>query len=88
MGGVRAKVYRVAHSDDRGSGEFAQLSGAPADRSLIDLYADTGIEFIGLSDTRPDDTFEIAAGYAHVSRHAQALDVDCRAFAQPNWPNA
>lgn len=54
MGGVRAKVYRVAHSDDRGSGEFAQLSGAPADRSLIDLYADTGIEFIGLSDTRPD----------------------------------
>ena len=30
------------------------MPGAPADRNLVDLYADAGIEFIGLSDKRPD----------------------------------
>jgi porin len=29
---------------------FGRVSGAPADRNLIDLYADAGLEFIGLSD--------------------------------------
>lgn len=80
------KIYRVAHGDDRGIGVFARVSGAPADRNLIDLYADAGIEFIGLNDSRPDDKFGLAAGYAHVSRRARALDTDYRAFVNPNWP--
>lgn len=80
------QIYRVPHEDDRGIGVFGRLSGAPADRNLIDLYADTGIEFIGLSDKRPDDKFGIAAGYAHVSKRAQALDADYRALINPNWP--
>ena len=80
------KLYRVPHSDDRGIGVFARVSGAPADRNLIDLYADAGIEFIGLSDARTDDKFGIAAGYAHVSSRAQALDADYRALVNPNWP--
>ena len=54
---------------------------------LVDLYADAGIEFIGLSEKRrPDDKFGIAAGYAHVSKRAQVLDADYRAFVRPNWP--
>lgn len=80
------KIYRVPKSDDRGIGIFTRVSGAPADRNLIDLYADGGIEFIGLSDQRPDDKFGIAAGYAHVSKSAQALDADYRALVNPNWP--
>ncbi|WLA87061.1 MULTISPECIES: carbohydrate porin [Bradyrhizobium] len=80
------KIYRVPKSDDRGIGIFTRVSGAPADRNLIDLYADSGIEFIGLSDQRPDDKFGIAAGYAHVSKRAQALDADYRALVNPNWP--
>jgi porin len=80
------KLYRVPKSDDRGIGFFTRVSGAPADRNLIDLYADTGIEFVGLSDARPDDKFGIAAGYAHVSKRAQALDADYRALVNPNWP--
>lgn len=80
------QIYRVPKSDDRGIGLFTRVSGAPADRNLIDLYADTGIEFIGLSDRRPDDKFGITAGYAHVSNRAQALDVDYRMFVDPNWP--
>ncbi|MBR0881259.1 porin [Bradyrhizobium japonicum] len=80
------QIYRVPKSDDRGIGVFARVSGAPADRNLIDLYADAGLEFIGLSEKRPDDKFGIAAGYAHVSKRAQALDLDYRAFAGPAWP--
>ncbi|WP_439400029.1 carbohydrate porin (plasmid) [Bradyrhizobium sp. PMVTL-01] len=48
--------------------------------------ANAGLEFIGLSDKRPDDKFGIAAGYAHVSKRAQALDFDYRALAGPAWP--
>ncbi|MCD9824429.1 porin [Bradyrhizobium japonicum] len=80
------KLYRVPKSDDRGIGIFARVSGAPADRNLIDRYADAGIEFIGLDDRRPDDKFGIAAGYAHVSKRAQALDADYRTFVDPTWP--
>ena len=80
------QLYRVPKSDDRGIGVFARVSGAPADRNLIDLYADAGLEFIGLSDKRPDDKFGIAAGYAHISKLAQALDFDYRALAGPAWP--
>lgn len=80
------QIYRVPHSDDRGIGIFVRASGAPADRNLIDLYTDAGIEVVGLDERRPDDKFGIAAGYAHVSKRAQALDADYRALVAPDWP--
>jgi porin len=80
------KLYRVGHDDDRGIGIFARVSSSPSDRNLIDLYADGGIEFIGLSDIRPKDKFGIAAGYARVSSRAHALDVDFQQSMGPGWP--
>ena len=80
------KIYRVGHDDDRGIGIFARVSSSPSDRNLIDLYADGGIEFIGLSDSRPKDKFGIAAGYARVSSRARALDVDYQQIDGPGWP--
>lgn len=80
------QIYRMPNSDDRGIGIFARVSGAPADRNLVDVYADGGVEFIGLSNARPDDKFGIAAGYAHVSKRAQALDADYSRFVDPRWP--
>ncbi|MGY3428509.1 porin [Bradyrhizobium sp. F1.13.4] len=80
------QIYRVPRSDDRGIGVFARAAIGPADRNLIDLYADAGVEFIGLRDGRPDDKFGIAAGYAHISKRAQALDADYQAFVNPQWP--
>jgi porin len=80
------QIYRVPNSDDRGIGIFGRVSGAPADRNLIDLYADAGVEFIGLYDERPDDKFGIAAGYAHISKRTQQLDADYRTFANAFWP--
>lgn len=83
---VEQQLYRVPKSDDRGIGVFGRVSSSPTDSSLIDLYADAGVEFIGLSEARPNDKFGVAAGYAHVSRHAQALDADLRALMGPSWP--
>ena len=80
------QLYRVPNSDDRGIGIFGRISGAPADRNLIDLYADAGLEFRGLSQTRPDDKFGIAVGYAHISKGAQQLDNDYRNFVSSTWP--
>jgi porin len=80
------KIYRVGKDDDRGIGIFARVASSPPDRNVIDLYADGGIEFIGLSDQRPKDKFGIAAGYAHVSNRARALDVDFLKLTGPNWP--
>jgi len=80
------QLYRVPQSDDRGIGVFGRVSSSPTDSSLIDLYADAGIEFIGLNEARPNDKFGIAAGYAHVSRRAQALDADFRALMGLSWP--
>jgi porin len=80
------QLYRVPHSDDRGIGVFARVSSTQPDRNLIDLYADGGIELIGLSDKRPNDKFGMAVGYAHVSSHARALDADFQQFMGSSWP--
>ncbi len=80
------KLYRVGKDPDRGIGIFARVSFSPSDRNLIDLYADGGIEFVGLSDQRPKDKFGIAVGYAHVSSRAQALDADFQQLMGPGWP--
>jgi porin len=80
------KLYRVGKDADRGIGIFARASYSPPDRNLIDLYADAGIELVGLSDQRPHDKFGVAAGYARVSPWARALDVDFQQIYGPSWP--
>jgi len=83
---IEQKLLRVANSDDRGVGIFARISSSPSDRNLIDLYTDGGVEFIGLSDRRPNDKFGLAIGYAHVSSRARALDIDFQQFVGAGWP--
>jgi porin len=84
---IEQKVYAVPKSKDRGVGVFMRTSASPSDRNLIDLYTDAGIDFIGFFDQRQNDKFGVAVGYAHVSKHAQALDRDYAFFmAQPDWP--
>jgi porin len=83
---LEQKVYRVGNEDDRGIGIFARVSSSPSDRNLIDRYADGGVELIGLSDERPKDKFGVAAGYAHVSSRARALDADFQQLMGQGWP--
>jgi porin len=80
------KLYRVGNDDDRGIGVFARASYSPPGRNLIDIYADGGLELVGLTDVRPHDKFGIAAAYAHVSPRAQALDRDFQSIYGPRWP--
>ena len=80
------KLHRVGTDDDRGIGVFGRGSYSPPDRNLIDIYADGGFEFVGLSDERPHDKFGVAAAYAHVSRRAQALDRDFQFIYGAGWP--
>ena len=56
------KLYRVGDDDDRGIGIFARASYSPPDRNLIDLYADAGIEFVGLSDQPAEGQVRHRAG--------------------------
>jgi porin len=84
---VEQKIYSVPKSKDRGVGVFMRTSASPSDRNLIDFYTDAGIDFIGFFDQRQNDKFGVAVGYAHVSKHAQALDRDFASFmGQPDWP--
>jgi porin len=85
-GVIEQQVYRVAGSDGRGIGIYGRLSTSPSDRNLIDLYADSGFELIGLSEQRPNDKFGVALGYARVSSRARALDADFRQLNGGNWP--
>lgn len=80
------KLYRVGSDSDRGIGIFARATYSPPDRNLIDVYADAGLEFIGLSDQRPKDKFGVAAAYAHVSPRVRALDGDYQQMFGPAWP--
>jgi porin len=80
------KLYRVGSDDDRGIGVFARATYSPPDRNLVDIYADAGVEFIGLSDGRPKDKFGIAAAYAHISPRTQALDGDYQQAFGSGWP--
>lgn len=80
------KLYRVKDDDDRGIGIFARATYSPSDRNLISLYADGGIELIGLNDRRPHDKFGLAAGYARVSSAARALDGDFQRLYGAAWP--
>jgi porin len=80
------KLYRVGDDADRGIGVFLRASYSPPDRNIVDLYADAGVEFTGLSDRRSKDKFGIAVAYARVSPSARALDVDFQQLAGPAWP--
>jgi porin len=80
------KLLRINGDPDRGIGIFLRGSYSPPNRNLVDLYADGGLEFIGVADARPKDKFGLAVAYAHVSPRALALDQDFQSLFGPSWP--
>jgi porin len=77
---------RPGDDPKKGIGVFARAMAAPSDRNLIDLYADAGVNFIGLWDRRPDDTFGVAAAYSRISPAASRRDADAAFFTPPPLP--
>jgi porin len=80
-------IWRLPGDDPKkGIGVFARAMAAPSDRNLIDLYADTGINFTGMWDLRPDDSFGAAAAYSRISPAASGRDADAAFFTSPPLP--
>jgi porin len=75
-------------SDDpkKGIGGFARIAASPSDRNLMNFYADAGVNFIGMWQQRPDDTFGCAAAFSRLSPSVSALDRDTAFFAGEALP--
>ena len=69
-------IYREAADRMQGASVFLRLAGAPADRNLVDLYADAGIAYQGLFAGRPDDTIGLSLAHSRISQRAIDLDRD------------
>ncbi|MGH7784445.1 MAG: carbohydrate porin, partial [Candidatus Binatia bacterium] len=79
--GVVDQMLWRSQGDDpnKGVGAFARVALSPSNRNLINVYADSGVNFMGLWDQRPDDSFDLAASFSRLSPALTALDRD-RAF--------
>jgi porin len=73
-GVIDQMLWRVPGSADRGLSFFMRGVAAPADRNLIDLYADGGFTFRGLIERRANDTTGLAFAFGRISPQASALD--------------
>jgi porin len=86
-GVIDQMIWRLPGDDPKkGVGVFARASAAPSDRNLIDLYADAGVNFIGLWDMRPNDSFGAAASYSHISPRVSERDADAAFFTSAALP--
>ncbi|HZL59255.1 MAG TPA: carbohydrate porin [Stellaceae bacterium] len=70
----------------RSLGVFGRIMGAPADRNLIDMSLNAGVNLKAPLPGRDDDTFGIGYGLAKVSGRAGALDQDRAAFTGTAYP--
>ncbi|HEV2678367.1 MAG TPA: carbohydrate porin [Aliidongia sp.] len=69
-------LWRRPDTDDQGLSLFVRLMGAPADRNLMDLYADGGLNFKGPFAGRDGDLIGLACAYGRISADASRLDAD------------
>jgi porin len=57
-------LWRLSGDDPRkGVGAFVRAFVGPADRNLINFSADAGLNFMGLWEKRPNDSFGLAAAF-------------------------
>lgn len=79
-------LARAIAGSDKGIGFFARASVAPSDRNLVDLYLDGGLQFSGVTPSRPNDTFGMALEYIRISDVAQQYDRDVQFFSNLGVP--
>ena len=83
-GAIDQMLWRLPGDDPKkGVGAFARASWSPTDRNLIDLYAEAGVNFMGLWDKRPDDNFGLAASFSQLSPGLRELDLEKAFFKKP-----
>lgn len=79
-------LMRAIAGSDKGIGFFARASVAPSDRNLVDLYLDGGLQFSGVTPSRPNDIFGITLEYMKISDVAQQYDRDVQYFTNLDVP--
>ncbi len=83
-GVVEQMLYRVPGSEIESLSGFVRVfAGSPADRNLINFYADAGLVYTGLIPGRPEDKIGIAAAFAKISDRARARDRDTAFLRTP-----
>ncbi|MCI0466379.1 MAG: carbohydrate porin [Beijerinckiaceae bacterium] len=72
-----------APGDDpwKGIGFFVLAMVSPQDRNLISLEIQAGVNFMGILDARPNDTFGVAFDYSRVSPSVSASDQAAALFS-------
>jgi porin len=73
-------VWRKPGAKDQGIALFGLIMGAPDDRNPEDFYAEGGFNWKGLFESRPQDTFGLAFGYAQTSASLQRFGEESIAF--------
>lgn len=86
-GVIDQMLWRLPGDDPKkGVGAFARATFSPSDRNLIDLYAEAGVNFMGLWDKRPDDRFGLAASFSQLSPSVRELDLEKAFFEKTALP--
>ena len=67
---IDQQIFRKGSKADAGIYAFARVAASPSNRNLVDFYADAGLNFQGMIEKRPNDSFGIAAAFAKISSHA------------------
>ncbi|PNE10374.1 MAG: carbohydrate porin [Beijerinckiaceae bacterium] len=86
-GVIDQMLWRLPGDDPKkGVGAFARATFSPSDRNLIDLYAEAGVNFMGLWDKRPDDRFGLAESFSQLSPSLRELDLEKAFFEKTALP--
>jgi len=73
---VDQMIYRVPGDEAKGIAVFGRVIGAPADRNLVNFYAEAGVTFSGMVPGRADDVLGIGFAYTGISNDASGFDQD------------
>lgn len=86
-GVIDQMLWRLPGNDPKkGVGAFARIAFSPSNRNLIDLYAEAGVNFMGLWDKRPDDSFGLAASLSQLFPSLRELDLEKAFFEKTSLP--
>jgi porin len=85
-GFIDQMLWRLPGNDPKkGVGAFARATFSPFDRNLIDLYAEAGVNFMGLWDKRPDDNIGLATSFSQLSPDLRELDLEKNLFEKSRF---
>jgi porin len=86
-GVIDQMLWRLPGDDPKkGVAAFARVAYSPGDRNLMNFYAEGGVDFIGLSPQRPNDSFGLGVAYSNMSSSLIAFDREAGNFASLNLP--